>query len=295
MNVERKEIDEESDGIFSAYLKYLESLQCIDNRDCPPTPEEDDGADLVTVDMLTGRVLDTFPQMTSFYPAIDVSFCKGLTKEFCIDLSLICSKELCDTTHMTRDTFADGFKLFNTKRNNEHDKAHKTEMNCKRKQQKQNRSATLSHSSKITSPFSSRSSSKSPTENYNVKGNSTADLIIFNKVKSPLAIFECQCKATHAEVQTGVVRLVSHGLSIRNKKQVEHDIKLVLITPSRWYSASLPPYKDGASLNVSFEQFGVFVVEDNADDTETLYLHRKEYLDFLRNLRHHFQLVKSVK
>ena len=170
--------------------------------------------------MVSGKVLDSFPQI-AFYPAINVSFCKGLAKEFCIDLSLICSKVFCDTTHMTRDTFADGFKLFKTEQNNEHDKAQKTEMNRKRKQQQQNHSAT---SSKITSPFYTRSSSKSSGENYNVKGNSTADLIIFNKVKSPLVMFECQCKARHAEVQTGVVRFVSHGLSTRADLDIKIDV-----------------------------------------------------------------------
>ena len=171
--------------------------------------------------MVSGKVLDSFPQI-SFYPAINVSFCKGLAKEFCIDLSLICSKVFCDTTHMTRDTFADGFKLFKTEQNNEHDKAQKTEMNRKRKQQQQNHSAT---SSKITWPFYTRSYSKSSTENYNVNGKSTADLIIFNKVnKSPLVMFECQCKARHAEVQTGVVRFVSHGLSTRADLDIKIDV-----------------------------------------------------------------------
>ena len=121
-------------------------------------------------------------------------------------------------------------------------------------------------------------------------GDRTCDCMVLSGLQFALVIFECKSSIGNSDFVQGLIHVVSHGLALRHKKQVAHEMKLVLLTPLYWYSASLPPYKDGASLNVSFEQFGVFFVEDNADETETLYLHRKEHLDFLKKLRQHFQL-----
>jgi len=108
--------------------------------------------------------------MTSLYQAIVVAFHNGIGKEYCIDLSLIVSKEVCNTTHVTRDTFSDGFKLF------------KETMSVKQRQQKERKSSTFSNmSGNMTISSGSGSSHK---KKYS-KGNCTADLIIFNKVKSP--------------------------------------------------------------------------------------------------------------
>ena len=75
-----------------------------------------------------------------------------------------------------------------------------------------------------------------------------------------------------------------------------YELKLVLLTPETWLSVSLPPYNDQPDkLIITFDQFRVFFTDDSKTDegNGTLYLFRKGYLDFLKDLRQHFKLVKS--
>lgn len=113
--------------------------------------------------------------------------------------------------------------------------------------------------------------------------------MVLNKKNYPLVIFECKSQAS--ESIQGMAQLVSHGLALRHKKKVTHKIKLVLLTPLTFYSASLPPYEEEPekNLDVTFESFDVLI-----ERYEKYVLCRKEYLAFLENIREHFVSLKSV-
>ena len=113
--------------------------------------------------------------------------------------------------------------------------------------------------------------------------------MVLNKFKDPLVIFEC--KSQGSESTPGMAKLVSHGLALRHKKKVTHKIKLVLLTPVSFYSASLPPYAEEPEnkLDVVFESFDVLTELD-----DKYVLCRKEYFAFLENTQKHFLSVKSI-
>ena len=151
------------------------------------------------------------------------------------------------------------------------------------------RSRASSMSIGHSAPSLLRRSNNSPSSHHAL-GNRVADLMAINSEESPLVIFECKSRVS--ESRKGRLQLISHGLSLRDKKRVKHEILLVLVTPTNWYSAFLPPYTDDHErhLDVTFEEYKVFVLVDQG-----CFLYRSCYIAFLRNLRRHFELVKSAE
>lgn len=180
---------------------------------------------------------------------------------------------------MPRDTYTDGFKL---SRKIEQPKPHTD---------RSTRSSSPTLSRKYSPALSRRNSSLGRSE-----GNCVSDLTVTSLLDrgTPLVIFECKSKSGGFDIEEGMSQLVSYGLSLRHKKQVKNEIKLVLITPSVWYLASLPPYKmeSEIDLRIYFESYGKFGVLTEIDGG--LFLDRKAYLKFLINLRSHFQSFKSA-
>lgn len=264
-----KKAGDKSGTQFSKYVEMIESL-----KGSSPHGEE-----FINFKVLQDCVLDCAPKMATFFKAIIRKFHNGDGKSYCKEVSDLSYSDLCKNNIFcspeSRDTHADGFKL-------------------KRVVMKVNSTSHMSTRSSQSSPESfvdnlSLKSSENMSDSNN-RSNRSCDLMALSPLYSPLAIFECNSNASVEYIQ-GLIKLVSHGLALRDKKQVKHEIKLVLVTPVFWYSASLPPYKEPEDkMKVYFEQFSVFF-----EDGEYLFLKRNEYLSFLRSLRQHYELVQSVE
>lgn len=285
---ERTERKKEDDGsTFSRYLKYLDSLPCNKNE------ENYEDIELVKIKLLSTNVFeDEALPMESFYKALVSDFNNGDGKEFCYDLSLMCSCELGNTiAAIPRKTFSDGFKL-------SREIAHKeTAMDLRS-------SGSSSHSGKLRSTASTHLPladnltirSRKFSSGSHLKGNLEADMVaLSNKRRLPLVIFECKSSASYTDIRNGMAQLISYGLSVRDKKQIAHIIKLVLITPYRWFIASLPPYKSlsETTLSIRFIPYGTFgvLVKTGRD----LFFDRRAYVEALSVLRQHFESVKLIK
>lgn len=227
------------------------------------------GNELISHNQIKELVIDENPTMVSFSKAVNESFQNGYAKSYCRELSTLCAKDLLESGTESRDTFTDALKLT------------------------RNAMKTKSKSHMFLRSGESITESENSSTHY-AFGNCCCDLMTLSAIShSPLVIFECKSNKNTSERAQGMVQVVSHGLSLRHRRQVKHEIKLVLVTPLNWYSTSLPPYKDELEncLDITFEQFDVFVRDKNGKNL----LHRKGYLNFLNNLRQHFVLVKSVK
>lgn len=259
----------------TSYAKYINVFEALQGTSYDRYEEE-----LISYDRLHECVLDTFPKMKTFSKAVNNRFYNGYAKSFCRDLSILCSKDLLDCVTESRATFTDSFKLMKMIT-----KAESKSPICTRSW-----ASSMSIENCHSAPSSLQRSNNSPSSHYAL-GNQVADLMALNSEESPLVIFECKSSLS-AESKKGMLQLISHGLSLRDKKRVKHEIKLVLVTPLNWYSASLPPYTDEPErrLDVTFEDYKVFVLVDQG-----CFLHRSCYTAFLRNLRRHFELVKSAE
>ena len=229
---------------------------------------------------------ESFPEMKSFSDAVCANFYNGPAKTYCRELSILCANISLSTE--SRDTFSDRFKLMRSevKPRSRFSSPHTRSRSQSRRH---SRSELMSpmfdtiENDNFSAPCSSRST------NSSVCGRQICDLMVLNKKNNPIVIFECKSQAS--ESTQGMAQLVSHGLALRHKKQITHKIKLILLTPVTFYSASLPPYKEEPenNLDVTFESFDVLF-----ERYEKYVLCRKEYLAFLENIRHHFVSVKSV-
>ena len=237
--------------------------------------------ELINSCLLKESVLKTgkFPNMQTLPEAIEHSFNNGQAKYFCQECSFLCSKDVGDVFGAVgpRNTFTDGFKLERDDR-------------CKSKMELRNHSSLMAEDNIATCTGRSSGSSSSAPKYY-AAGNCSADLMVSSVSGLPLVIFEC--KSNHSQYKKGFSQLISHGLALRDKRQVKHSITLVLITPTKWYMTTLPPFKkeEDQYLDVCFKEFPVLVWKCHLG----VFLHRKAYLAFLRNLHQAFESVKSVE
>ena len=229
--------NESDDTQYSKYLKMITSLQ-------GNSIEGYEKGDLVKCDLLNECVLDKFPMMKTLSMTIDYSFRDGFAKNFCQELSALCSQDLCKNFGLTgsRDTFTDGFRL-----TREATKAQSTSPIKLRNQTDMSAIVKLGDDFGKYSSFSSGNTSTSASlassdELHYAKDNCEADCMALSALQLPLVIFECQSKPR--EYKKGMVQLTSHGLALRDIKKVSHEIKLVLLTPTTWFLSSLPPYRD---------------------------------------------------
>ena len=225
---------------------------------------------------------ETYPTMKAFPKAIQHKFNNGHAKDFCQEMSFLCGQDLCKKNYGSvgpRDTFVDGFKLQRYKQ-----RVKKPSTSMLTKSQSQN-SAVSSSGSRCSSEHSSHSST------HYASGNCTADFMVLSTISmSPLVMFEC--KSDELSTRDGWIQLVSHGLALQHKKQILHELKLVLITPLFWCTASLPAFDlDKKYLKINFVNFHVFQEDDNG----YINFNRNEYIAFLRDIRQQFKSVKLVK
>ena len=132
----------------------------------------------------------------------------------------------------------------------------------------------------------------SSNSSHHAKGNCISDLVTSHMESlSPLVIFECKSRSDKRSLQKGMAQLISFGLSLRYNQQLSCKLKLVLITPISWCSASLPPYEEKLSV-ILFSEYQVFKIFNLKDD-KIICLDRTAYTNFMTDLRHHFQSVKQ--
>ena len=263
-----------STSLFSNYLKHLISLQCF------KLSKMSQNDNLVRVDLLSEDVFNETQRMGVFYEAIVDSFHNGIGKEFCFQMSLLCSKDFYNVLTVPRDTRRDFIRLYRNKLTT-------AEENFE-----------SGHDVFAESLHSSRNGSSTLIKSN--EGNFVPDLVIFDQsLKFPLVVFEVKSKPLPSHVERGVSQLVSYGLAIRDKKKIPYSLKLVLITPKEWYLASLPPYQDQPQyqeelpdkLNIKFLSYGQSGIFENVGNV--LCLDRKAYMTVLMNLHQHFESVKS--
>ena len=278
----RNQID---DSQYSMYVQMFETLQ----GNAPKSIKGCEKEELINSDLLKGCVLDKSPKMKSLLEAINNGFYKGAATSFCYECFHLCSKDLCSNLGEPgqRDTFTDGFKL------DRYEIKKKTEPTTSMSVRSYRSSSDKFYKQSTTYSHSSSSSAKSSDSSHYTSGNCVADYMVLSASNTPLVIFES--KSSEAKIKKGLAQLVSHGLALRDIKKVSHEIKLVLLTPTFWYSASLSPYEekeldDNYLEEIIFEKFNVLVWQLG----QGLFLYRKAYLAFLRNLRQHFELVKLV-
>ena len=213
------------------YAKYINMFKAFQETFCDPYGEE-----LISYDRLDECVLDTFPKMMTLSESINNRFMDGYGKSLCRDLSLLCSKDVLDCVTESRATLRDNFKLMRMVK-----KAESVSPICTRSRAS---SMSIGHSAPSLLGRSDSSGllgrSNSSGSSHYALGNRACDLMTIDSVESPLVIFEC--KSSVSESRKGRLQLISHGLSLRDKKRVKHEILLVLVTPTNWYSAFLPPY-----------------------------------------------------
>ena len=160
--------------------------------------------------------------MNSFTRAIKYDFYNGHAASFCQELSFLSAMDLCQRRYGEngkRDTFTDGFKLVREPIEKMKSPSKKT----------RNESLIMGANSK----------SSSTSDAY---GKCTADFMVMSALLQPLIIFECKSDAS--SFNKGIIQLISHGLALWDKKRVKHKIKLVLLTPRIWCTASLPSFDE---------------------------------------------------
>ena len=233
--------------------------------------------------------------MSSFADAIRNRFHNGFGRDFCQELSFLCGHDLCKGNYGLngpRETFADGFKL---ERKNTRKRKIDPSSTQNRNELPESRTFELdayTFSRQVSKHSYASLKSSSVSGGHNALDKCTADFIVMSaKVKSPLLIFECKSQENH--IREGLIQLVSHGLALRNKKLVSHETKLVLLTPTNWSTVSLPPFAlkdEEENLSITFDRYQVFKRSANG-----YIFHRKDYIAFLKDIRQHFDSVKSVK
>ena len=291
--VDYKEESNDISSPFSRYINNLESLQRIKTN--PVGIKKVD--DFITLDSLSVCELDEMPTMESFLLATSFSFRNEVGKHFCWDLSFLCSKHLCEVYTWSRDTLSDGFKL--KRELDDVESRSSKKFRCHSTSSRYSSShGTVDEWVRSTSDMMSKGSKGSSGQLTTGAGNRSADLIVSSfKKRLPLVIFECKSTGDVNDNKKGMAQLVSHGLALRDKKQVAHNIKLVLITPHFFFLASLPAYKHGnideEYCELEFKTYELFVW--NKFKREETVLDRNAYIAFLRNLHQHFESVKSVE
>lgn len=274
------ESKESTSSKFSKYLEHLQSIKCNGKDDLPPKYKI---SDLIAVDLLSESLCGNkeLIKMQSFPRAINSSFQNGKAKLYCYTLAQVVSEDLCDTTIIPRDTFLDDFLLSIDK------------METTSETYSGLRSGSQPDSDILSDRSTPSTRNRRPSSSKHLEGNQSSDMTVASNEDSPLVIFECKRKFQQSDIEDGIAQLVSYGMSLRDKKQVGHEIKLVLMMPGNWYLATLPPYKRGPenNLEIDFVSYGMsgMLVDTGAG----LFLDRKAYITFLLNLRQHFQLVKS--
>ena len=284
--VARRKVEESNTSTlsrFSKYLDFLESLQCNDDKNNIPARFR--VCDLIPVKLLKGALyeVEDLEEMESFPEAIIHHFINGKAKDFCYDVSKLCSEGYCDSLSAPRDTLTDNFRLSRVKAPTN------SQSNTRFRSLNYDDSTNLSSGNSFGDYLQS-------TKRSHAEGNQISDVMIWSvKKKLPLVIFECKSSLGSSDIKEGMAQLVSHGLSLRDKKQIAHRIKLVLITPGSWYIAELPPYGKRSEINfevdfVGYGKFGVLVKTSGG-----VFLDRKAYISILLDLRQHFKSLKSVR
>ena len=287
--MEHISVDERKEGLnidsqYFKYLKLFESMKADDNLPLDPFEK----GELINSCLLKESVLKTlklgkFPNMQTLPEAIEHSFQNGHAKYFCQECSLLCSKDVGDVFGAVgpRDeTFTDGFKL---------ERDDRLDDRCKSKIELRSHSSFMAEDN-ISTCTGRSSGSSSSTPKYYAAGNHSADFMVSSVSGLPLVIFEC--KLNHSQYKKGFFQLISHGLALRDKRQVKHTITFVLITPTKWYMTTLSQFKEEDQfLDICFKKFPVLVWKCHLG----VFLHQKAYLAYLRNLHQAFEPVKSVE
>lgn len=264
----------DNDCEYSQYINYIMSLRC--EKKCFSLGE-------LEKEVFKFETLKEDSYQLSFANAVQTSFQNGDGKVFCQILAHTCSSDLYLTFSHSRSTFEDRFKLLRIEGSMEKES---TEI------------ITRSSSKDIDSSYltqswvnsNSNSSDTSSSSSHYAEGKCSADLVTLHlKTHMPFVIFECKSNGDTSSLQKGISQLLSYGLSLRHKKQLKYDIKLVLILPGYWFISSLPPF--GTELpTIVFSRYDVMEYDEN----HQYYVNRKAYLGFLNNLRQHFELLKKL-
>ena len=134
-------------------------------------------------------------------------FSNGFAKSYCRELSDLCSQDIFRSGTESRSTVTDDLKLIT---NVKETSSKKSSMFLRR------RSLTIESKITISSP------------SY-ASGDRTCDCMVLSGLQFALVIFECKSSTGNSDFVQGLIHVVSHGLALRHKKQVAHEMKHVML------------------------------------------------------------------
>ena len=111
------------------------------------------------------------------------------------------------------------------------------------------------------------------------KGDRTPDLCVTrSRLKAdycPIAICEIKSRGTRKEKYEATCQAFSFALGLRDSKQIDHDITMLIITPSEWFIGIF----SADSTEVVFDMWGVCF-----ESAEEKYFIPKRFLTFVQKL-----------
>ena len=113
------------------------------------------------------------------------------------------------------------------------------------------------------------------------KGVRCPDYVVMNQSdEMPHIIIEIKSHHKFTAVHVGMAQLISFGLSVRHKKELNRPLHLIYIDSEIWIVAVLPPFREELKSTVQGYRFRLFDGNFEAD----LFLDKKKFFWLLRYL-----------
>ena len=121
-------------------------------------------------------------------------------------------------------------------------------------------------------------------------GNMVCDIatVITNESKTAV-VYECKNNSKDNSINEGISQLIAYGLSLRHKGKFSYELKLVQISPRFWYLITLPPFDTDLPHRIEVFLYEIFCCNS---ETKSVFLCKNNYIQFLLQLRRHFQSFK---
>ena len=262
-------------SFFSQHMNYVKSLQ-------------KQKKEVKVESFFKGETERNFPYLDVFRDAFNSDFVNGHAKDFCTVLSLLCTEDLYISISNEMISYVQGFKLKRIRGRNHSGTPHSRSLEVAE-------IVTRSSSSRACEEWLSNNSGLKPTSHY-TDGDSVCDCATRVTVDlKPALLYECKSNNDNSTINEGISQLVAYGLSLRHMKKLPHELKLpnelklVMITPKFWFLMTLSPFDTPLPEAIDVLEYKIFCWDKKE---KSLTLDTKTYIQFLLQLRQHFELFK---